>query len=206
MRSTKFRDEQWRHRFDPYVAPVNELVDRLIEERGGSWMPYIPAYHGGIESEILLLYQDPGKMTAKDFGGSGFLGSENDDPTAQVLAECLDAADLDAKRVTPWNAYPWFLSDQGRLTDRMIKEGLNPLHRLLELIPTAHTIVTGGAKAHHSWRLFSEQYRDASRWRHIKTFHTSGRGITNGGRQTKVEGIAHVVAAFREAATPPDAP
>ena len=36
--------------------------------------------------------------------------------------------------------------------------------------------------------------------RTIETFHTSGRGITNGGRrQGRAEGAAHVVAALREA-------
>ena len=75
MRSATFREEQWRHRFDPHVAPVNELVDRLIEQRDGSWMPYIPPYHGGVDAEIVLVYQDPGKMTSVDHGGSGFLGA-----------------------------------------------------------------------------------------------------------------------------------
>jgi hypothetical protein len=177
-----------------------ELVDQLIEERADSWMPYVPAYHGGIEAEALLLYQDPGKMTSTDFGGSGFLGCENDDPSAQLVGECLDAAGVDPRRVMPWNAYPWFLPDPGTVTAGMIASGLEPLRRVLGLIPSARAVVTGGAKAHDSWRRFEHRYPDAAgQWRHIQTFHTSGRGITNGGRQSKAEGVAHVVRAFREA-------
>lgn len=41
MRSAAFRNEQWDHRRDPHVAPLNDLVDRLIEDHGSRWMPYI---------------------------------------------------------------------------------------------------------------------------------------------------------------------
>ena len=64
-------------------------------------------------------------MTSVDHGGSGFLGCENDDPSAQVLGECLDAAGLGARQVTPWNAYPWFLPDQGRVTSPMTTRDSN---------------------------------------------------------------------------------
>lgn len=200
MRSPAFREEQWAHRFDPHVAPINRLVDDLISEKGGGWMPYIPPYHGGTDTKILLLYQDPGKMTSTAHGGSGFLGCENDDPSAQVVAECLDAAGIDQSDVISWNAYPWFLPEQGGVTVSMINEGLDPLRRLLELLPDLHTVITGGTKAHDSWRRFSQRFPDAaSRYRHFETFHTSGRGITNGGRQTKAEGLDHVVATLAEA-------
>jgi hypothetical protein len=200
MRSPSFREEQWARRFDLHVEPINRLVDDLIAEKDGSWMPYIPPYHGGIQAKILLLYQDPGKMTSTEHGGSGFLGCENDDPSARVVAECLDAAGIDQRDVIAWNAYPWFLPEQGGVTTSMIDEGLDPLRRLLELLPGLHTVVTGGNKAHESWRRFSQRFPDlANSYQHLETFHTSGRGITNGGRQTKAEGVAHVTATFAEA-------
>lgn len=203
MRDPVFREEQWEHRFDPHVAPVNDLVDELIEDGPGGWVPYIPPYHGGIDSEILLLYQDPGKMTSTDFGGSGFLGCENDDRTALVAAECLDEAGVALSRVTPWNAYPWFLPDQRPLSKAMLTDGLEPLRRLLSSMPRVHTVVTGGKKAHESWRGFSDRHPErAAAFRHLETFHTSPQGIVNGGQQTKAEGVAHVVETFRSAAEP----
>lgn len=203
MRSPAFGDEQWQHRFDPHVAPVNALVDKLIEQSVDRWMPYVPPYHGGIQSEILLLYQDPGKMTSLDHGGSGFVGCENDDPSAQLLAECLDAAGLTQHQVTPWNAYPWFAPAQGGVSTKMIYEGLEPLRKLLALMPKLDTIVTGGAVAHRAWRQFTSRYPETTgRLRHLETFHTSGRGITNGGQQTKSAGVAHVVDTLRNAAEP----
>ena len=203
MRSPSFREEQWSRRFDPHVEPINRLVDDLIAEKDGSWMPYIPPYHGGIQAKILLVYQDPGKMTSTEHGGSGFLGCENDDPSAQVVAECLDAAGIDQRDVISWNAYPWFRPDQGVVTTSMIDQGLDPMWRLIGLLPDLHTIVTGGAKAPESWRRFATRHPDlARRFLHLETFHPSGRGITNGGRQTKAEGVAHVVETLKLSATP----
>lgn len=203
MRSAAFREEQWLRRFDPHVEPINRLVDDLIAEKAGSWMPYNPPYHGGIEAKILLLYQDPGKMTSTEHGGSGFLGCENDDPSAQVVADCLDAAGIDQRDVISWNAYPWFLPEQDGVSTSMIEQGLDPLRRLLELLPSLHTVVTGGNKAHESWRRFTRRHPEvARRYRHLETFHTSGRGITNGGRQTKADGVAHVIETLTLSATP----
>jgi hypothetical protein len=200
MRDPAFRQDQWEHRFDPHVEPINELVDDLIEERTDSWMPYIPSYHGGNAARILLIFQDPGRMTSTDFGGSGFLGCENDDPSAQVVAECLDMAGVDPKDVISWNAYPWFLPDQGGLTVSMLESGLEPLDRLISLLDDLQTVVTQGSKAHDSWARFSRRYPStANRYHHLETFHTSGRGITNGGQQTKAEGVRHVIDTYTQA-------
>ena len=199
-RSPEFRREQWDQRFAPHVAPINQLVDALIVERPGSWMPYVAPYHGGTQAEILLLYQDPGPMTSTTNGGSGFIGCENDDPTAELLALCLDQAQIAQAQVTPWNSYPWFVPAQGGVTAGMMNQGIEPLHRLLDLLPGVHVVITGGKVAHETWRRFTSRHREeAARYRHLETFHTSRRGITNGGQQTRAEGVAHVVATLRSA-------
>lgn len=150
-RSAEFCRIQWEQRFAPDVEPINHLVDALIVERPGAWMPYVAPYHGGIDAEILLLYQDPGPMTVAANGGSGFIGCENDDPTAELLARCLDGAEVSQRQVVPWNSYPWFLPDQKGVSASRRKEGLDPLQRVLALLPAVHTIVTGGAVAHDTW-------------------------------------------------------
>lgn len=199
-RSPEFRRLQWEQRFAARVAPINHLVDALIVERPGSWMPYIAPYHGGVDAEIVLLYQDPGPMTVTANGGSGFIGCENDDRSAGTLARCLDEAGVSQSQVTPWNSYPWFLPDQKGVSVTRRKEGFDPLRRMLALLPKAHTIVTGGAVAHDTWsRLAKVNPSLTSSYRHLRTFHTSGRGITNGGRQLEQEGVDHVVATLRVA-------
>lgn len=204
MRSAEFREQQWADRFAPHVEPINRLVDDLIEEKPGSWMPYVPPHNGGIETKVLLLFQDPGKMTSTDHGGSGFLSYENDDPSAQTLAECMDDAKVDGRDLSTWNAYPWFLPDQGNLTVGMLNEGVDPLRRVVELMPELHTVVTCGKKAHDAWERFTRSApTTAARYRHLKTFHTSGQGIINGGQQTKDVGMQDVTATLVTATTAP---
>jgi len=200
-RSAEFRRIQWNQRFAASVEPINHLVDALIVERPGAWMPYVAPYHGGIDAEILLLYQDPGPMTVAANGGSGFIGCENDDPTAELLARCLDGAEVSQRQVVPWNSYPWFLPDQKGVSVTRRKEGLGPLQRILAVLPAVHTIVTGGAVAHDTWnRLTKVNPGLTSAYRHLRTFHTSRRGITKGGQQSREAGIEHVVATLRQAA------
>lgn len=166
-------------------------------------MPYVAPYHGGIHSEVLLLFQDPGKMTNQINGGSGFIGCENDDPSAELLAVCLDTAGIAQAQVMPWNAYPWYLPEQGGVGARLRREGIDPLQRVIALLPQLHTVISCGAVAHDSWRRFSDAHpTDAASVRHLETFHTSGRGITNGGRQKKAAGIDHVVATLRSSMQP----
>jgi len=167
-------------------------------------MPFVAPYHGGVRAEVVLLFQDPGRMTYQAVGGSGFIGCENDDPSADTLALCLDLAGVDQRQVTPWNAYPWYLPEQAGVSAAQRVEGVDALHCVLQLLPMTHTVVTCGAVAHDSWRRFAHAYPEsAGRLRHFETFHTSGRGITNGGKQKKAEGVARVVATIAGAVTRP---
>jgi len=200
-RSLVFRAQQLEAIFADHCRPVNELVDELIVQGGGRWMPYVAPYHGGIHAAVLLLFQDPGRMTSQAHGGSGFIGCENDDPSAELLAICLDQARIAQDQVMPWNAYPWFLPDQGNVTAARRAEGLDPLRRVMALLPSLHTVVTGGNVAHHSWKLFASSFPAiAGSVRHFETFHTGGRGITNGCRQPKAVGVTHVVETLKAAA------
>lgn len=200
MKDPRFRARQWERRFAPHVEPINNLVDDLIEDNADRWMPYTPPYHGGSRAEVLWLFQDPGKMTSTDFGGSGFLGCENDDASAETAARCLDAAGVAMDRIIPWNAYPWFLPEQGPVSAVMLNEGVEALVRLLGFLPEVHTVVTGGRKAHDSWSRLARRHVDiAARYRAIESLHTSGRGITRGSRQPKADGVANVVRDLRRA-------
>ena len=134
-------------------------------------------------------------------GGSGFRSFENDDPSAEVGAKCLENAGVHQSDVTAWNAYPWFLPDQSGVTASRIDEGIGPLGLLLDLLPEARSLVACGQVAQESWRRFARQNRrSAAGLANFETFHTSGRGITNGERLKKADGINHVVATLRAAA------
>jgi hypothetical protein len=89
-RSVAFHAQQWDARFGPHCRAINALVEDLIAEKGGRWMPFVAPYDGGSEAEVLLPFQEAGKMTNQAHGGSGFIGCENDDLSPETLALCVE--------------------------------------------------------------------------------------------------------------------
>ncbi|MFC8276504.1 hypothetical protein ACFUJR_29020 [Streptomyces sp. NPDC057271] len=82
MADETFRTDQERNRYAAHVRAINELVDGLRDQDGRGWMPYVAPWHGGTEARVLSVLRDPGPKT-QDGTGSGFLCTENDDPTAE---------------------------------------------------------------------------------------------------------------------------
>jgi hypothetical protein len=119
MGDAEFRSQQYQHRYDPHVKPINELVDCLRDPQGRGWVPYVAPVHGGVDSCILSILRDPGPAT-QDGVGSGFLCIENADPTAEQ--QCLAFADVGVTTadVVPWNAYPWYVNGSVASGERMI--------------------------------------------------------------------------------------
>lgn len=194
---TEFRSLIHQHRYDDHVAPINRLVDDLSSGADGRWAPYVAPTYGGVRARVLLHLQDPGPATDRE-RGSGFLCHQNDDPSAQLLAESLDNAGLDASSVITWNAYPWFRTDQraGPLASQIV-DGLDPLHRLLQLLPELRAILLMGAKAQDSWRRYEARHPVLTAVPARSTLHTSRRGITNGGQHSRGEGIERLRADLR---------
>lgn len=45
MGDPTFREQQWEHRFDAHIGPVNHYVDE-IRQLGFGWAPYVAPIHG----------------------------------------------------------------------------------------------------------------------------------------------------------------
>jgi hypothetical protein len=193
MASSAFRTLQWDQRFDDHIAPVNGLVDELRAE-AGEWAPYVAPHHGGTKAHILLLLQAPGPGTDDvSSDGSGFLSVENDDPTAQLMAQCLDRARVSQSEVIPWNAYPW-VPHEGRITAAMVRKGLDPLVRLLGTIDDLVVVMPMGKVANDSWALLAKEHPElAGRYEVIPSLMSSPGGITGGYKHTKREGVLRIV-------------
>lgn len=100
---------------------------------------------------------------------------------------------LHGDELVSWNVYPWYINASPSAAQRAA--GLDVLARFVDLLPDATALVLGGNVARKAWPLFEARFPDpAGRFRAFPTFHTSRRGITNGGRQTKAEGVEHVTA------------
>ena len=79
-----------------------EAWARDVEERRRTRQPEIVVPHfdpaeTGVRSQVLLLLEAPGPKTVPEWGGSGFISVDNDDPTAQNLWRTRDEVAQAAK-------------------------------------------------------------------------------------------------------------
>lgn len=148
MADPAFRAQQERDRYAPHIASINHLVDEL-RESAGRWMPYVAPWHGGVNAAVLSLLRDPGPKTT-DADGSGFLCVENDDPTAERQCHAFADAGIDPANLVPWNAYPWYINRAPTAAER--EAGVEPLARLLDLLPQLRVILLQGRDAQDTWR------------------------------------------------------
>jgi hypothetical protein len=196
MKDPVFRSSQEEGIRLPHVAPINALVDELREE-GRGWVPYVAPIYGGVEAEMLSVLRDPGPMTDSSRDGSGFLCLENDDPAAELFATLLADAGIAPAQMTPWNAYPWYINrkpDAGELA-----AGLDPLGRLLELLPRLRVVMLNGGDAQSLWRKFTAAYpRLAASYHVLPTYHTARQAFI-GTREVRDGRMADLRSKFAKA-------
>lgn len=181
MRDAGYRTSQREHLYDLHVAPINRMVDEL---RGaGRWMPHVAPVHGGVDARMLFVLRDPGPKTENpDRKNEGFLCVENDDPTAERFCGLLERADIPVRDTLPWNAYPWFINkapSQGQL-----REGTEPLRRLLAMMCDLRVVVLMGNHAHTAWSMLEvADAQLASRAPVLRTRHPSNQAFVGSSEQ-----------------------
>jgi hypothetical protein len=175
MKDAAFRRSQEAGIRLPHIAPINALVDELREE-GRGWVPYVAPLYGGVEAEMLSILRDPGPMTNPKQKGSGFLCLENDDPAAARFATLLAEAVIAPDRMIPWNAYPWYINAPPNAAQRAM--GIDPLRRLLALLPRLRVVMLNGGEAKSLWLKFRKRYpAEAERYDVLPTYHTSNQAF-----------------------------
>jgi len=160
------------------VATINRFIDDLggQDEAGGS--PYIPPMYRGVDALALSISRDPGPKAGGAKGSSGFLSVENDDQTAERMGKFLAGAGIDYRDVIPWNAYPWFIN--ANPNTEQLQAGVEPLLRLLGLMPRLRAVLVHGTAADKGWRLFQREHLDVLEERGIiwlSTYHTSRQAL-----------------------------
>jgi hypothetical protein len=69
-----------------HIQPLREFRDDLISRRKVKQpdiiVPDFDPADAGVNARILLLFEAPGPKTIREWGGSGFISSDNDDQTA----------------------------------------------------------------------------------------------------------------------------
>jgi hypothetical protein len=150
MRDANFQDEQLGGLRERHIAPINALVDGILDPAAGLWAPYVAPMYGGIHARLLSVLRDPGPKTNVDHGGSGFLCMENDDATAERISGLFADAAIDAADIVPWNAYPWYINQAP--TAAQLEAGVQPLLDLIALMPRLRVVMLHGGSAHDGWR------------------------------------------------------
>jgi hypothetical protein len=199
MADPAFRDEQRRHLYDEHIAPINRFVDSLVAA-GPGWLPHIAPMYGGVHARLLSILRDPGPKTRAD-AGSGFLSMENDDPTAERISNLFNDAGIGAKDIVPWNAYPWYVNRAPKAAE--LEAGVEPIRRLIELLPKLRVIMIHGRSAQRGWKRFMSRHGQLVLDRDllvVSTWHTSQRALLHRNSAVREMRMEDLKLAFRQAA------
>jgi hypothetical protein len=177
MRDAAYRDGQWAQRYTGRVAAINRFIDELGAGHEAGHPPYVPPICGGVDGLLLSVSRDPGPK-AGGIKGSGFLSVENDDPSAERMGQFLRNAGIEYGYVLPWNAYPWYINNDP--TAEQLSAGVEPLRKLIGLMPRLRAVTLHGAAAARGWKLFLRQHHSLVERRGIvwlETYHTSRQAL-----------------------------
>lgn len=131
----------------PHVKPLTEYVARL-HERGSVEVPEFDPLDGGVDAQVLFLFEKPGPMTAKGSKrtGSGFISRNNDDPSAEATFKFMQRAGIPRKLTVTWNLIPWWNGTR-KVTGQELRDGLESLKVLIGLLPRVCVVVMVGQNA-----------------------------------------------------------
>ena len=201
MREVSFREEQWRHRNDAHIAPINQFVDELRRNQGSDSAPYVAPMYGGVNARLLSVLRDPGPKTQLDKGGSGFLSMENDDASAEAINDLFSDAGIDAGDIVPWNSYPWYINRAPKAAE--LDAGVAPLKHIIDLLPKLRVVMLHGGSAHNAWDRLIRKFPTivALRGFHvIKTYHTSRQAFWHPDSLVREARRMHLSESFQQAA------
>jgi len=137
------RERRLARRFEPHVAELNRLVERIRTESGQD-VPFFDPDSGGIGAAGLVLGQDPSGTALQ----TGFISPDNPDPTAAKTTELT--GDLPRARIVFWNAVPW------RYTPAQLRAGTRDagakwLVEALHHLPALRAVVIMGRDSRQVW-------------------------------------------------------
>jgi hypothetical protein len=134
----------------PHVAPLTAYAAKL-RLRGSVEVPEFDPLDGGIDAQVLFLFEKPGPMTAdgSEFGarfGSGFISRNNDDPSAEATIDFMHKAGIPRKLTVSWNVIPWWNGTR-KVTASELRDGVACVRELISMLPKLSAVVMVGQKA-----------------------------------------------------------
>ena len=150
-----------------------------------------------MDARVLCIQRDPGPKTHVELGESGFLCLKNDDATAKRFATMLDDADIAVSETVAWNAYPWYIKRSPWVAE--LEAGVEPLWRLLGLLPRLQVVLLHGRTAQDGWMRLARQHPVRLRGLEVAAYHTSSQASI-GSPEVRAARIAALRQAFAHTA------
>ena len=93
-----------------HVKPLFDLAASIRAERGTEChIPDFDPYDGGVNARVLFLLEALGPKAAGTKVSSGFVSSNNPDPTARNLWHLIYEAGILRSETLIWNIVPWYV-------------------------------------------------------------------------------------------------
>lgn len=164
MNDPEFKNAQELELWAEHVAPLNSLVQDLrstAPENAGS-VPFFAPLNGGTDATILCLAASPDPANRAETG-EDVLSSEDDHPAAEALSVLLEESGIDPREVVLSNAYPWYRPEgaTGRLTGAEMNAGIEPMGKLLRLVPNVRAVILMGKGPEEFWAKLSRKHPQA---------------------------------------------
>ncbi len=128
---------------EPHISSLAAFASGL--RRAEYYVPDFDPCDGGVDADILFLFEKPGPKTAPP-SGSGFISRDNDDPTAEATKCFMEQAGIDRARSVIWNVIPGW-NQTISIKREELRDGFAKLDLLLPKLINLKTIVLVGRKA-----------------------------------------------------------
>ena len=147
-------------------------------------LPHFDPAEAGVEARALVLLEAPGPKTVPQWGGSGFISVDNNDPTAKNIWTTRNQVGLH-DHVLVWNIVPWVLGRASvKPTPTELAQGAVEMRGLLKLLPDLRVIVLSGLKAHKGWDTHLD-LAIGDQYRVLRTVHPAGQSFAQAGAKEK---------------------
>lgn len=164
----------------PLEAWARTVEDRRRARQPDIVLPHFDPADAGVAARALILMEAPGPKTVPEWGGSGFISADNDDPTAKNVWNTRDAVGLH-DHVLEWNMVSWVLGRASvKPTATVLAQAAVELRGLLALLPDLRVIVLTGEKARQGWDNFLDLHI-GHKYRVLRTVHPSGQSFARSG-------------------------
>ncbi|UBQ02767.1 uracil-DNA glycosylase [Curtobacterium sp. TXMA1] len=168
----------------PLEAWARDVEDRRRGRQPGIVVPHFDPAETGVRSRALLLLEAPGPKTVPEWGGSGFISVDNNDPTAENVWRTRNDVGLHGG-VLAWNIVPWVLGRASvKPSPADLAQGAVELRGLLELLPDLRVIVLAGRKAEAGWDAHLD-LAVGDRYRVLRTVHPAGQSFAQAGAKQR---------------------